>query len=361
MSEFGRCFLPGPTDVRPEIYAVTSEPMFFHRSPRMVALLKDIQPSLQKMFGTAQPVFTATSSATGLMETAVRNGVRQRVAVITGGFFGEMFARVAASCGKEVVRIGVPYGETIEPEQLHAGLEGIEVDAVALVHSESGTGALAPLAELAPVIKQRPDALLLVDAVTAAGATPVEMDRWGVDFIFTGSQKALALPPGIAIGSASEAFLNRARSIEARGYYFDALTFVEEAKTGLLTHTCAIPLYKALERQLSDIDATGGWEGRWSRHAAMLKALEDWVAARPQTSLLARAGRRSPALSAIRLGPGIDPQRIVALLLERGYQIGTGLGSLASEIIRIGHMGDLEVSHVQRLLSEIDNLIAHYA
>lgn len=361
MTPFGRCFLPGPTDVRPEIYAATAERMFFHRGPRMIQLLKDIQPSLQEMFGTRRPVFTATSSATGLAEAAVRSGVRERVAVLVGGYFGEWFARIAEANGKDVVRISVPHGEVLEADQLTELLDGPEVDAVALVHSESATGALAPLADLARVVKARPDTMLIVDAVTAAGALPLRMDDWGVDFVFTGSQKSLALPPGLAIGAASEAFAARARTVPDRGFYFDVLTFLEEAETGLLAHTCAIPLYAALERQLTDIAASGGWPARWARHAAMLARLEAWVAARPQMAILARAGRRSPAISAVRLGEGVDPVAMVVALGERGFQVGGGLGSLQKEVIRIGHMGDLDVGHLDALLAEIDSLVPVHA
>jgi aspartate aminotransferase-like enzyme len=361
MTEFGRCFLPGPTDVRPAIYAATARPMFFHRGPRMLALLKHIQPSLQEMFGTARPVFTAASSATGMMETAIRNGVRDRVAVVTGGFFGEMFARVAEACGKEVVRIGVPYGQAISAEALDALLDGPEIDAVALVHSESGTGALADLAALGPVVKKRPGLVLMVDAVTAAGATPLAFDAWGIDFMFTGTQKALALPPGLAIGVASEAFARRASSIEDRGYYFSIPTFIEEAETGLFAHTVPIPLYAALEQQIDDIAASGGWPARWARHADMLQTLEEWVAERPRLSLLAPAGSRSPAISAIKVGEEVDPLALVRELGERGFQVGTGLGSLAKDIFRIGHMGDLTSDHLEALLAEVDSLLPIHA
>ncbi len=361
MTDFGRCFLPGPTDVRPAIYAATARPMFFHRGPRMIALLRDIQPALQRMFGTARPVFTATSSATGLMEAAVRNGVRHRVAVVTGGFFGEMFARVAEACGREVVRIAVPPGQVVEPDQLDALLDGPPVDAGAITHSESGTGALAPLGALAAVVKRRPGVVLMVDAVTSAGAVPVEMDAWGLDFVFTGSQKALALPPGLAIGAASEAFVARAREVPGRGYYFDLPTFVEEAETGLLAHTCAIPLYAALEQQLADIEAAGGWSARWDRHAAMLRLLEEWIEARTGWGLLAAPGRRSPAISAVTVPDGVDPQALVRSLSDRGFQVGTGLGSLATSIFRIGHMGDLEPRHLSGLLAEVDALLPVHA
>ncbi|MCL4865490.1 MAG: aminotransferase class V-fold PLP-dependent enzyme [Gemmatimonadales bacterium] len=361
MSDFGRCFLPGPTDVRPEIYAATARTMFFHRGPQMLALLKEIQPALQEMFGTTRPVFTAASSATGMMETAIRNGVHDRVAVVTGGFFGEMFARVAEACGKEVVRIGVPYGQAITPEQLDQMLDGPEVDAIAMVHSESGTGALADLAALGPVIRKRKDLVWMVDAVTAAGATELQAEAWGVDFMFTGSQKALALPPGLALGVASERFVARAREVEGRGYYFYVLTFVEEAETGLFAHTVPIPLYVALQQQVRDIAATGGWAARWARHAEMLAALEAWVEGRPKMSLLAPPGRRSPAISAIRVGEEVDPLALVKELFGRGYQVGTGLGSLSKEIFRIGHMGDLTPDHLRALLAEVDSLLPVHA
>ncbi|MDZ4673103.1 MAG: aminotransferase class V-fold PLP-dependent enzyme [Gemmatimonadota bacterium] len=361
MTEFGRCFLPGPTDVRAEIYAATARTMFFHRGPEMLALLKAIQPSLQEMFGTARPVFTAAASATGMMEAAIRNGVHDRVAVVTGGYFGEMFARVAEACGKEVVRIGVPYGQAITPDQLDQMLDGPAVDAVAMVHSESGTGALADLAALGPVVKKRKDLVLMVDAVTAAGATALQFDTWGIDFMFTGSQKALALPPGLALGVASEAFAARAREVEGRGYYFDILTFIEEAETGLFAHTVPIPLYAALKQQLDDIAASGGWQARWDRHAAMLAALEEWVEGYPRMSLLAPAGSRSPAISAIKVGEEVDPLVLVKDLLARGYQVGTGLGSLSKQVFRIGHMGDLTPDHLRALLAEVDSLLPVHA
>src|SRR5439155_19737528 len=173
-------------------------------------MLATMQPSLQECFGTREPVFLATSSATGLIEAAVRNGVRHRILVAVGGYFGEYFARIAEACGKRALRVEVHTGCAITPEQLDQFLEGPAVDAVAVVHSESSTGALADIAALARVVRARKDVLLLVDGVTSGGALPIEMDRWGVGYYCTRSQKAIALPPGLAMAAASDAFQERA-------------------------------------------------------------------------------------------------------------------------------------------------------
>lgn len=358
MRPFGRNFLPGPTDVHPEVLEATLEPMYFGFSPRMRDLLADMQPALQQMFGTRETVFIATSAATGLMEAAVRNGVRRRVLVVCGGYFGEMFARVAEGCGKEVLRAVVPHGQTLEADQLSQFLEGPDVDAVALVHSESSTGALAPLPELAEVVRRRPGVLLLVDGVTSVGARPMAMDAWGIDFLFTGSQKALALPPGIAIGAASARFVERAGQAPDRGFYLSVTHLLGAARRNFPLTTPALPVYHALRRQLQRIEAAGGLEARFARHAAMAAALHTWVGERPGLQLLAPAHRRSPTVSAIRLPEDRAAPEVVAAMERSGWLIAVGLAPLADRVIRIGHMGDLEPGHLAGLLADLDTVLA---
>jgi aspartate aminotransferase-like enzyme len=358
MKPFGRCFLPGPTDVLPEILEATLEPMYFTFSQRMQDVLADMQPRLQRMFGTSQTVFISTSAATGLMEAAIRNGVRHRVLVVCGGYFGEMFARVAEGCGKEVLRAVVPHGQILAPEQLAQFLEGPDVDAVALTHSESSTGALAPLPELAEVVRRRPDVMLLVDGVTSVGAMPMAMDRWGVDFLFTGSQKALALPPGIAIGACSPRYLERAEQMWDRGFYLSITHLVNAARRNFPLTTPALPVYHALHRQLRRIDETGGLEPRFARHAAMAALMQDWVESQKAVSLLAAAGRRSPTVSALRLPEGRQAPAVIAEMEQRGWLIATGLAPLTDQVIRIGHMGDLEPAHLGGLLADLHDVLA---
>lgn len=357
MTTFGRGFLPGPADVHPEVWEATTQPMYFAFSDRMKALIGQAQPALQQLFGTRRSVLIATCAATGLMEASIRSGVRRRVLVVCSGFFGEMFARIAEGCGKEVIRASVPPGQVMEPEQLAVFLEGPPVDAVALVHSESSTGALAPLRELAAVVHQHPDTLLLVDAVTSIGAMPVETDAWGLDFVFTGSQKALALPPGIALGVASERMLRRAASLGDRGFFLSLTHLHGAALKNLPLTTPALPVYHALARQLVRIEAAGGLEVRYARHAAMASRTAEWATDHPRVRLLATPGRRSPAVSALELAPGSNPGDVVEQLERRGWQIATGLPPLTDRLLRIGHMGDLGLEHLDALLTELDAVL----
>jgi aspartate aminotransferase-like enzyme len=317
------------------------------------ALFESLQPSLRRVFRTSQPVLLVASSATGLAEAAIRCAVEHRVLVVVGGFFGEWFAAIAEACGREVVRLVVPTGRTLEPDQLARLLDGPPVDAVALVHSETSTGALAPLAEIARVVRTRSDALLLVDAVTSIGASPVETDQWGLDFVFTGSQKALALPPGLALGVASGRLLERTRRQRDRGWYFDLLKYDHAARAARPTQTPALSLVYALERQLGRIEAEGGIEARWRRHHSMLEVMEAWARSQPAFRLLAEPGRRSWAVATLSPPASVAAPDIVRAMRARGFVLADGLGDLSGQVIRIGHMGDLGPEHLETMLGEL--------
>nr|MBA2626563.1 alanine--glyoxylate aminotransferase family protein [Gemmatimonadales bacterium] len=272
--------------------------------------------------------------------------------------FGERFAQVAESCGKEVVRVMVPEGRTLEPEHLARFLDGPEVDAVALVHCESATGALAPLEALAKIARQHRDVMVLVDAVTSVGGMPVETDAWGLDFVFTGSQKALALPPGLALGVASPRFIERAAKLPGRGWYLDPIKLLESARTALPLQTPAISLIYALACQLERIERTGGLEARWHRHREMQAIVERWCDAHAGCTLLAPPGRRSPTISAVRLPPGLTASAAAAALAKDGWSVTSGLPPLAESVIRIGHMGDAVPERLDEMLAALGALVA---
>ncbi len=317
------------------------------------ALFASLQSPLQRLFRTTQPVLLAACSATGLAEAAIRCAVPHRVLVVVGGFFGDWLAGIAEACGRDVVRLAVPTGRTLEPEQLERLLDGPPVDAVALVHSDTSTGALAPLADLARVVRSRSDALILVDAVTSVGASPVETDAWGLDFVFTGSQKALALPPGLALGVASQRLLERSRRQRDRGWYFDLLKYDRAARTARPTQTPALSLIYALERQLARIDGSGGIEARWHRHRAMLDVIERWAEQHPGFRLLAPAGRRSWAVAALVPPAGTTAPELLRAMRGCGFTLAGGLGDLAERVIRVGHMGDLGPEQLETMLGAL--------
>jgi aspartate aminotransferase-like enzyme len=340
---FGRFLLPGPTEVHPDVLAAMTRPMIGHRGSAMVDLLASIELPLQRIFRTGRRVLVGTCAATGFMEMAARCGIRNRVLSVVGGAFGERFAAIAQSCGHDVVRLEVPLGRTVEPDMLRDALRRTEVDAVTLVHSETATGALAPLAELAAVPREFDDVLLLVDAVTSVAGSPVETDALQLDFVFTGSQKALALPPGLALGVAHERMVARARKLPGRGAYLDLVAFEEAFAERQPTNTPALSLFYALAAQCARIDAEGGVEARWGRHDAMRRVVEAWVEGPGGAlgySYLPDAGRRSWTVSCLKTPEGVNGREVVQQLKAAGWTIGAGYGKLKDSTIRIGHMGD---------------------
>src|SRR5437899_4358636 len=183
---------------------------------------------------------------------------------------------------------------------LRDALRRTPVDAVTVVHSETSTGVLQDVAGLAAVAREFDDVLVLVDAVTSLAGSPVEPDAWGLDFAFTGSQKALALPPGLALGVASERMLERAKTLPNRGLYFDLVSFLEATTKHQPTNTPAISLLFALETQLARIERAGGVEARWRRHEAMRRRVEEWSEQRG-IAYLPREGRRSWTVSCLKV------------------------------------------------------------
>jgi len=359
--EFGRFFLPGPTEVRPEVLSAMVRPVIGHRGEDMRELLERIEPGLQELFGTRQPVIISTSSATGLMETAITNLSNRRVLALVCGAFGDRFRAIAEACGRPVDVLTVEPGKPNHPDKLEMALssEMDRWDLVTVVHSETSTGVLNPVAEIARVVQRYDGVLLAVDGVTSVGGATIEFDEWEVDFLLTGSQKALALPPGLAFGVASDRALDRASSIPVRSFYFDLLAFDRRAREYQTTNTPAVPLFYALDRQLERI-AAEGLDRRIRRHEAMAELTREWVEGL-RTSLgegygvLAAPGYRSPTVTAVTLPDSVNGSRLVAAVRQRGFTIATGYGALKQRCFRIGHMGDHTLDELEILLDVIQD------
>jgi len=358
---FGRFFLPGPTEVHPDVLAALTRPMIAHRGRAMTDLLAGIGDRLRGLFRTKSRPIIGTCSATAFMEMAIRSGVRHRVLSLVSGAFGKRFAAIAQACGRDVVTLEVASGQTIEPDMLRDALTRSEVDAVTLVHSETSTGALAPLEQLAEVVHEYDDVMLLVDAVTSLAGSPVETDEWKLDFVLTGAQKALALPPGLALAVHSERMLERATTLPERGGYLDLVAYADAAENHQPTNTPAISFLYALDIQLQRIEAEGGVEARWQRHREMLQAMEKWVDDRGRAlglSYLPAKGRRSWTVSCIRVPDGKNGREIQHTLSDRGWMIASGYGEFKKSTIRVGHMGDHTVEELLDLLVQLEEILA---
>lgn len=357
-TQFGRFFLPGPTAVRAEVLEAQARPVIGHRGREMKELMSRMQPRLRELFRTERPVYISTSSATGLMEAAIRNGVRRKALCLVNGAFSERFRRIARRCGLEADALEVPWGGAHSPEMLAAALERDDYDAVTMVHSETSTGVLNPVRELADAAHAAADDIVvLVDSVSGAGGAPLEIDDWGLDFVVTGGQKALALPPGIAFAVAGERMLDRAEEIEHRGLYFDLLEFERRVHGNQTPNTPAVSLFYALEAQLEHI-ADEGVEARWERHAAMARRTWAWADEMSERGVplevWAPEGARSPTVSCVRLPDGRTGPELCEALRARGYALATGYGPTREEFIRIGHMGDHTSEELEELLHVIE-------
>lgn len=351
-----RLFIPGPTDVAPEVLAAQARPMVGHRSDEFSELFGSIQGKLRRVFRTSSRVYVSASSGSGLQEAAIRNTVRERVLMCVCGAFGERWAKVAQANGAEVDRLEAELGQPIRVEQLEAALESQTYDAVAVVHNETSTGVESPLPQLAAAVRAyQPQALILVDAVSSAGGVDLPFDEWQLDVLFTSSQKCFALPPGLAFAAVSDRALARAQEVPRRGWYFDFTLLerylVERTSTPA---TPAISLLYALDLQL-DRMLTEGLEPRFRRHSQMAALAQAW--ANDRYGLFAAEGFRSKTVTTIRKPPELDIGQLNRHLAQFDKVIAGGYGPLKPSTFRIGHMGEITPADLRELLDQIDGYL----
>lgn len=344
-----KLFIPGPVEVRPAILQAQAAPMIGHRSSEYASLQARIIPKLRPVFGTQGRVFVVTSSGSGLQEAAARNCVRQRCLCMVNGAFSQRWYETVLANGKQADAVEVEWGKPILPEQVDERLRTGQYDAVTLVFNETSTGVLSPLPEIAQVVRRYPDVMLLVDAVSAAGGVEILADSWGLDVCLTSSQKALALPPGLALCSVSDRAMQRAASVPYRGHYFDFLEYEKFAAKNHTPATPAISLMMALDAQLDDI-AVETWPARFARHQRLMRMVHDWVVANG-FDFLADDGYRSPTVTAVCNTRNIDVGALNKYLRQRGMVISDGYGKLKGQTFRIAHMGDVTEEEIAELLA----------
>lgn len=352
-----KLFIPGPVEVSPDTFEAMTRPMIGHRSRDFQALYGGILPKLQEVFGTRQPVFLSTSSAWGVMEGAIRNLVGRKVLNCCCGAFSDKWYDVSLACGKQAEALRVPWGSPILPEMVEEKLATGGFDAVTLVHNETSTGVLNPLEAIAEVVRKYPDVMLIVDTVSSFSTVPIRFDELGLDVMLLGSQKALALPPGLALFAVSDAAFERASRIPDRGYYFDFLEFRKNAENHMTPSTPVIPLIYALEHKLNRILAEG-LEARYARHARLNGMVHDWVQRRG-FAFFAPEGYRSKSLTCVSNNLGIDVAEMVSTLRrEHNLAIDGGYGKIKGKTFRLSNMGDETDETVSGLLDALDDVLS---
>ena len=361
MSSFGKFFLPGPTEVKPEILATMTRPMISHRGSEIETMMTRIDERLQKVFRTTHPVFTVTSSATGLMEGGVRNAVKSRLLCLINGAFSKRFHKAAVNSGIPCDKLEIEFGQAHTPEMLADALKKADYDTVSVVHSETSTGVLNPIKELTEVARAAGDVVMVIDTVSSMAAAPIECGAWDLDYVLTGSQKALALPPGLAFCAANERIMERAKASKMRGLYFDLVEIHSSWTKHQSPNTPGVSLLYALDAQLEHM-MSEGMEARWARHAAMAQRTWRWVdeqrAAGRDISVLAPEGYRSPAVTCISAPAGRTGPQIVSAMKAKGFVITPGYGEAKDSMIRIGHMGEHTVDELDVLLDALNSVLS---
>ena len=331
-------------------------PMIGHRSNDFKKLYGGIQPRLKELFGTTQPVMLSTSSAWGVMEGAVRNLVGSgKVLNCMCGAFSDKWLDVSKKCGKDAVALQVEWGQPIRGEQLREALSAGGFDAVTLIHNETSTGVMSDIREIAAVMKDFPETLLVVDSVSSFSVVPLPMDELGIDVLLTGSQKALAMPPGLALFAASKKAMERAATVKGRGYYFDFVEFAKNQAEDMTPSTPSISHIYALESKLEDI-FTEGVSARHARHAENNGLVHEW-ARKHGFDFFAPEGFRSKSLTCIANNKGIDVAEMAKKAKERGFIIDGGYGKLKGKTFRLSNMGDETPATMRELLTALDECL----
>ncbi len=353
-----KLFIPGPTEVLPDILDAMAIPMFGHRSKDYSNLQGEVTPKVQKCLYTKNQIIFSTSSSTGLMEAAVRNFANKKVLACMCGAFSDRWAKIATSNGKEIVELKADWGKAIKPEMVDDALSAHkgEIDLVVFVFNETSTGVMNPLKEVKEVVDKYDDVLLAVDAVSGMMAVPIYVDDWGLDFVLAGVQKAWSLPPGLAIATISEKAIEKAKTVPNRGLYFDLLDYVKSNEKDQTPSTPVISILNALNVMCDRILNQEGLDNRWTRHQRQAEMVRNWALSNG-FEIFAEEGYWSVSLSCIKNTRGISIGDLNKALAERGKTISNGYGKLKDETFRISHMGDIYEKDIEELLADMDEIL----
>ncbi|MBV9099689.1 MAG: alanine--glyoxylate aminotransferase family protein [Candidatus Dormibacteraeota bacterium] len=349
--------VPGPTPLPERVVRSASRPMINHRGPEFAALLDDITAGLRWALRTDNDVLIFPASGTGGLEAAVVNTCSpgERALFCTVGSFGDRWAAVGEAYGVDVVRLAMPPGEAVDPEDVERILaENPDITSVFITHNETSTGVTNDIRALAAVVKSR-GKLLCVDSVSGAGCIPLETDAWGIDIAVTGSQKGWMAPPGVAMVAVSSAAYERSQTARCPRFYFDFAREKKYQDKKQTFTTPAVAVLYAMQEGLA-IMREEGLEAVWARHARVGRMVRAGVEA-VGLKLLAAEGHRSDTVTAVH-SPADSPEALKELLTvlrtQYGLVLAGGQDSLTGKIFRIGHLGMIDDADVYTILCTLE-------
>ena len=347
---------PGPVPVPPKVLAAMSEPIIHHRAPAFVKVLEEIRGGLKFLFQTKNEVLILASSGTGAMEGAVTNTLCKgdTSLVVRAGKFGERWAEICEAYGVKPICIDVPWGQAVDPRLIAQELEkNPAIRAVFIQASETSTGVMHPIREIAEIVKKYDKTLLVVDAISGIGVFDLPVDKWGLDVVVSGSQKAFMLPPGLAFVTLSDKALSFVEKSDIPKYYFNFKKELKKlVKDNETNFTPAVSLIMGLREALNMIKEDG-LEKVFNRHARLADATR--AAAKALGLELYAPDSPSNAVTAIKAPAGIDGQKIVKILRDKhNITIAGGQSEAKGKIFRIAHMGYLDAYDIIMVVSALE-------
>lgn len=351
--------LPGPVQVPREIQRAMlrsfDHPMMDYRNEEFQAVLKETAEASKQVFQTASPVYILCGSGASALETVMTNlvGPGDTVVICVVGYFGEYLLDVASHLGVNVIRVDAEWGKIVDPQAVRQALDAHpEVKAVFATHCETSTGAINNIEALGAVVSQY-DAVFVVDAVSSIVGTPLYQDKWGIDMVATGGQKALMLPPGIALVTVSEKARRAMHKHSCPSFYLDLKKYEELLPKGHTPYTPNIALVNGLLEAIRMIERGGGMEAAYKRHAALREVTRAGVRALG-LELLVEDAAASPTLTSV-VFTAADADQFRKMLRETFHvAVGGGLGKLKGKLLRLGHMGYTDASDVLKLFAVLE-------
>lgn len=349
-----KLFIPGPVDVSSDVAAKMAEPMVGHRSKAYSDLQASTVSGLKKLMKTENEVFIAASSSTGWMEAAVRNCVSKKALHIVNGAFSKRWSQISLACGKDHEIVDITWGSAIKLADIKDKLNSGEYDTLFITHNETSTGVMTPLAGFGKICADN-DILFCVDAVSSLAGVDLPVDDLGIDVLVVGTQKCLAVAPGMAMTSVSSRALERSANMSEKGYYFD-YKVCEKYNAKNHTHsTPPIPQINALDYQIKKILDVEGLDSRFARHAQLASYTRDWAA--KNFEMFPEEWCLSDTVSCIKNTGEHDLVELSKNLLEKGYLFSNGYGNLKGETFRVAHMGDRSLDELKEYLDNIGELL----
>ena len=349
-------FVPGPVDIHPDVLDALSKPMMYHRGIEFEKLYHKLEKEARPLLGTDRHVYISSFSGTGAMELAMRSLVKKDVLICDSGGFADRWVEIAQLNGKSPDLLKVENGQPILPADILPFIKKKKYEAIAIVHNETSTGVENPIAEIAAMIHQQsPDTLIFLDCVSSIGGTEILFDDWGIDYAFGSINKCLAIPPGLALSVASERALEKAKSVENRGWFMDILRMEKHHFKNTVPSTPAVSLFYALEVQLERITKEGLYN-RFMRHQTMAERIAEW-GEQNKMPPIAPKEYRSKTMTTVKNGHNLDFADLRAYLHQYDLEIANGYNELKDKTFRIANMGELQIADVENLLTILEQYI----